>query len=398
VWERRKGVCKARRGEDGETTESLEEVVLEALREGWDPDDQLPSVIAEAVHNCWLELFDFLEPQPGAICEETVACYLQMMRSLELNEEVDDDVDWGRLLARIQRRVDLLSASKDKPPISTPVSQESTTVNSPNAPQQRVISRVGTTRSNFSRRGRRPKQLTDENQRALDRLSYLGGILIPLPIISGILSMGEVYGPDGTKFFVFWAVAAPLAVLTVLLIYADTIRKSEVWVEIGAERVVPTPEGKSVSSIDERDGPVDIEVKHRRTVTWRRHHPGEDENDERPSPRQQENVVFALDHDAEERIIGMPAGAATATVHSDDEDVWDWLPPAARWSLGGGQVPAVILERPSDGSAPKAWKRGQLGWTGALQTILRRKFRDGSDVPDGVAASEKPRKRKTATY
>lgn len=383
---------------DGEVAENLDAVVLKALEEGWDSDDQLLGAIAEAVHYCWLQLFDFLALQPERIGEEAAAaCYLQMMRSLELNEEVDDGVDWGRLLARIQRRIDLISAPKEKPPILHPGSPDSATVKSSNTSQQRVISRVGTTKSNFSRRARRPKQLTDENQRALDRLSYLGGILIPLPIISGILSMGDVYGPDGAKFFVFWAVAAPLAVLTVVLIYADTIRKSEVWVEIGVERVVPDPEGKSISSIDNRDGPVDIEVKHRRTVTWRRHHPGAD--DEQPQPRQQDDVVFALDHDAEERVIGMPAGATpAAAVQSDDEDVWDWLPPAARWNLGWGEVPAVILERPSDGSAPKAWKRGQLGWTGALQTILRRKFRDGNDVPEGIAASEKPRKRKAVSY
>jgi hypothetical protein len=50
----------------------------------------------------------------------------------------------------------------------------------------------------------------------------------------------------------------------------------------------------------------------------------------------------------------------------------------------------VILERPVDGSKPKAWKREQLGWGGAIQAALFKKFRDGSDLPDGVAAREKP--------
>jgi hypothetical protein len=400
-------VCRAKRvGTAGETpgtddvTATLEDVVLEAVREGWgEKDDQLPATIAEVVYHRWLELFDFLEPLPQTLCDKTAACYSQMMRSLELNIETDDDIPWGKLLERIQRRVALLSGL---PARAAPISAPATPAKTSETMQQRTVSGVGTMRSNFSRRRRvrGHKTPTDENQRALDRLSYLGGVLIPLPIISGILSMGDVYGPDGTKFFVFWAVAVPLAGLTVLLIYADTIRKSQVWVEIGPEHVIPTPESKSESGSGAHIGPVDVEVRHRRTVTWRRHQTHRDhEEEEHPSPRQRDDVVFAVDHDVEERMIDMPpAVAAAATVYSSDEEVPDRLPRSARWSMGWGNVPSVILEQPSDGSKPKAWRREELGWRGAMQTILSKKFRDAHDVPEGVAASEKPGRRKTKSY
>jgi hypothetical protein len=191
----------------------------------------------------------------------------------------------------------------------------------------------------------------------------------------------------------------PLAGLTVLLIYADTIRKAEVWVEIGADLVMPSPGsgggGSESSNGEENTGPVDGEVKHGAPpVAWRRQRVDGGE-EERPSPLG--NVPFVVDHDVEERIIGMPTAAsvaaAGASVQPEDEAV-GWMP-RRRWSMGWGQVPLVILERPADGSKPKAWKREQLGWSGAIRTILYKKFRDGSDVPEGVAACERRGRRKT---
>jgi hypothetical protein len=340
-----------------------------------------------------------------------------MMRGLELNDEVDDGVDWRGLLGRVQRRLELRSVQRAQAaPVSPADAAQSsaatmtsiTTKSAPVGPEQAVVSRVGTMKSSFSRRRPEGNRPVDENQRALDRLSYLGGILIPLPIISSILSMGDVYGPDGTRFFVFWAVSVPLAVLAVVLIYADTIRKAEVWVEIGAEHVVPTPPaGKSVGNNTDTSGassggnvsPVKVEVKH--SVTWQRRlaHDDDDEDDdhgEQPAPRRQGSEPFAVDHDMEERIIDMPpavAAAAAASVYPVGEGALAWLPP---WTMGWDDLPSVILERPSDGSKPKAWKRGQLGWAGAIQTVLSKKFRDGSDVPDGVAAYERRVSRRKA--
>ncbi len=261
-------------------------------------------------------------------------------------------------------------------------------------------------KSSFSRRrpdggGNKP---SDGNQRALDRLSYLGGVLIPLPIVSGILSMGDTYGPDGGRFYIFWAAAVTLAVFTVFLIYADTIRKAEVWFEIAAEHVIPSPAGKSISSGSSSEenmeaAPVKVEVK--QSVTWQRrqvHSDGDgDGGADLPLPRRQRTVPFVVDHDMEERIIEMPAAATTATVDPGAEGMLAWMPPwMPPWSVGWDAVPSVILEQPADGSKPKAWKKGQLGWAGAIQSVLSKKFRDVSDVPDGVAAYESAGRRRRA--
>jgi hypothetical protein len=371
-------------GAEGEVTESLEDVVVQAIREGWEPEDQLPGVIAEAVRHRWLELFDFLELQPQILCDKTLACYLQMIRSLELNCEGEDEVDWRPLIARVQRRLELFSVLRDRRPVLRAPNWNAKPAKTPDVQKQLVASRTDTMGSSVSKRGQDLKKPVDENKRALDRLSYLGGILIPLPLISGILSMGDVYGPGGSKFFIFWAVAIPLAGLTVLLVHADTIRKGEVWVEVGADRVMPHPEVKVESSPEESIDPLDVQGKQRSSV-----------DEDPPSPRQRVDVPFVVDHDVEERIIGMSAAAGTASMQPEG---MGGLSRRARWSMGWGQVPTLILEKPADGGQPKAWKREQLGWAGAIQAILYKKFRDGSDVPDGVAASERPGRRTSNPY
>jgi hypothetical protein len=380
-------------GAEGEVTESLEDVVVEAIREGWEPEDQLPGVIAEAVRHRWLELFDFLELQPQTLCDKTLACYLQMIRSLELNCEGEDEVDWRPLIARIQRRLELFSTLRDRRPVLRPPTWNAKPAKTPDVQKQMVASRTDTMRSVVSKRGQDLKKPIDENQRALDRLSYLGGILIPLPLISGILSMGDVYGPGGSKFFIFWAVAIPLAGLTVLLVHADTIRKGEVWVEVGADRVMPHPEVKGEASTEESIDPFDVQGKKGGSVTGRKHPVSEDEGP--PSPRQRVDVPFVVDHDVEERIIGMPPAATTISMQPEGVE---GLPRRARWSMGWGQVPTLILEKPADGGQPKAWRREQLGWAGAIQAILYKKFRHGSDVPEGVAASERSGRRTSNPY
>ena len=56
--------------------------------------------------------------------------------------------------------------------------------------------------------------------------------------------------------------------------------------------------------------------------------------------------------------------------------------------------PTMILQRPSDGSRPKAWKRQQLGWYGAVKAIVGYN-KPRRDVPLGIGSLER---RKTSTY
>ncbi|KAK4247127.1 hypothetical protein C7999DRAFT_14802 [Corynascus novoguineensis] len=401
------GVRKVRRGvdvvvgeagtEEKEIMERLEDILVEILGSVLDPIEMLPAVVAEAVYQQWLLLFDFLEPHPRCPLDETTAaCYMQMMRSLELNDEAGNEMVWRDLITRLQRRIQLLSALQIVSPGTNHTTGPCTalaptmpkkTTKRPNTPRRRIDGQKDKL-TNFNlakhpcRQFANPRKAFDENQRALDRLSYLAGVLIPLPIVSGILSMGDVYGPGGSRFYVFWAVAGPLAGLTLLLIYADTIRKAEVWVEIASDHVMPSPGGKRAG---EDSGGSSSRSN------------GENIDGEKPSSGlPNHSVPVVADHEAEERSIDMPATIAdpAMSVASEDEN---WLP-RRRWSMGWVQVPRVILERPADGSKPRAWRREQLGWSGAIMTILYRKFRDGRDVPEGVAACEKPGLRKTNSY
>ncbi|KAK4142975.1 uncharacterized protein C8A04DRAFT_12793 [Dichotomopilus funicola] len=413
-------------GETG-VTESLEEVIVASLRQGWGyPVDQLAAVVAEAVYSQWLTFFDFLEPEPEPLGPEKVMCFRQIVRSLELNDEGEDDVPWKSLIDRIHRRLQLS-------PSTTPPTQNITVYQNPGATEQpdgdrprepddgdfnaAGINIPQSLRRNQNRQGpgggRKPP---DENQRALDRISYLGGILIPLPIISGILSMGEVYGPDGSKFYVFWAVGVPLAVITLIIIYADTIRKAEVWVEIGADHVVPT-----IAGTEDKNATMVAEERIQLTPQGRT---APSQRFTRMSPRTASapagpagpgSVPYAGDIEVEERIIDMPTTQTETAPMSFtqpplqqppgdydediDVDTVDLPSRRRRWAAQLSQaIPSMILERPGDGAKAKAWRREELGWVGAMQKILYKKFRDGADVPVGVEACERPGKRKTKSY
>ncbi|KAL2019131.1 hypothetical protein VTK56DRAFT_10082 [Thermocarpiscus australiensis] len=391
---------------DRDETSTLEDVVLDALTDGWESDGDLAGVLSEVVYDRWLELFDYMGPPSPDMSEEKVACYWQILRSLELNEEVVTDLDWTRLLSRIQRRIALLPGPRTKRSALPPAFSRETTGTTSSVSRKKSIRSTGTVnpslKSASSRQRKDQTKPVDENRRALDRISYLGGILIPLPIVSGILSMEDAYGPEGNRFWVFWAVAIPMSLLTALLIYADTIRKAEVWVPIAADRVVPSHEVSGDGS-KEDIGPVDVQVKRHRTVTWRKHDTdGAEEQQQATGRRRRADEVFYLDQDMEERMVGMPSTAAAAAAEageaSDEEvagSVLDWLPAAPRWATRLVSVPPVILEQPADGTKPKAWKRKELGWYGAVKAIVYKRPRAGSDIPDGVPASEMPGRRKT---
>lgn len=83
-----------------------------------------------------------------------------------------------------------------------------------------------------------------EAKRSLDRLAYLGGILLPLSIFAGIFSMAGDFGPGGSKFYVYWAVTLPLCVIILVIIYADTIRKLTGFEYLGEEQPEPIMETK----------------------------------------------------------------------------------------------------------------------------------------------------------
>ncbi|KAI9639955.1 hypothetical protein NHQ30_011685 [Ciborinia camelliae] len=64
-----------------------------------------------------------------------------------------------------------------------------------------------------------------ETRQSINRVTYLGGVLLPFSIIAAIFSMGGNFQPGGDQFFIFWVIAIPVCLLTTALIYADSIRR-----------------------------------------------------------------------------------------------------------------------------------------------------------------------------
>jgi hypothetical protein len=71
-----------------------------------------------------------------------------------------------------------------------------------------------------------------EHQRSVNRLAFMGGILLPFSIVSGFFSMAEEWAPGGKRFFAYWAIAVPIMLSAVVLVYADTIRKRMVYTSV----------------------------------------------------------------------------------------------------------------------------------------------------------------------
>ncbi|KAK3943453.1 hypothetical protein QBC46DRAFT_377081 [Diplogelasinospora grovesii] len=433
---------------EGDEILSLEDVLQETLKDAITNREVLPDIVSEIAYDRWLELLEVLPP--SATRRPTTARYWwQLLHSLEQNADVasylahrlgDGDggaaaaaayPDWNGLLSRVHRRIDLMPPLTTVIPALTPNTTTTTTTKMVDAPLSKKMNHAGTLPVSLksgsavpsSRAGREPT--ADENQRALDRVSYLGGILIPLPIVSGILSMGDTYGPQGPQFYIFWAVAIPLALVTVLIIYADIIRKAEVWVEVAAEQVVAggfssgttTTTTTTTSTTSKANGAVqEIDMKkQRRTVTWGRQHrqppqgisEGQPPSPSPPPPAQgrvysapPEAVAYTVvDNEAEERIIDMP----TAAMEMPQPDA-DAVEEVTEEDMEVPAFPHLILERPTDGSKPRrAWKRQQMGWFGAVKYIVGvGRPRPVDDMPQGEAVaydnSSKLGRRKTRTY
>ncbi|KAM3077235.1 hypothetical protein ACMFMG_003301 [Clarireedia jacksonii] len=67
-----------------------------------------------------------------------------------------------------------------------------------------------------------------ETKQSINRVTYLGGVLLPFSIVAAIFSMGDTYSPGGSHFFVFWVIAIPICGITTAMIYADSIRRMTV--------------------------------------------------------------------------------------------------------------------------------------------------------------------------
>lgn len=255
----------------------LEDALWDVLGDG----RPLESVLAGLAYDAWLFALDALPPREG----DSVEILWALAQALESNADTAKSMerrglgvgpdgvtaaDWTALAERLHRRMNLSVA------LSLQVTKQ------PQDPSQKA------------------------NSRSLDRIAYLGGLLFPATVVSGVLSIEGTYGPEGSAFWVFWLAAGLSSIAALLIIYADTLRTLDVWMEVAG-------------GFDAADDGIQALRHHR---------------------HRQRTFQTAGD---EER------GEARVTTAAD-----------------GG---VYVVQRRGDGTSGRAWRRRELGWLGAVKKM-----------------------------
>ncbi|KAF4999824.1 hypothetical protein FGRMN_2204 [Fusarium graminum] len=240
----------------------------------------IEDLVAEIIYDTWLRKLDSLPP----LGSESVDVQWTIARALETNADATRSMerrgefsiitssDWQNLVERLQRRIQL----------SVTVSLQIHAQQAQNEPK-------------------------DANSRSLDRIAYLGGILLPLTVVSGVLSIESSYGPEGSSFWVFWLASGLCSLLAILVIYADRLRTLDVWMEVAAAEMLDLDQNKRFQA--------------------------------NRIPRRRE---YYSNGDPER-------GEARLTTASD-----------------GG---VYVVQHRGDGTKGRAWRRGELGWGGAMKKM-----------------------------
>ncbi|KAF4441971.1 hypothetical protein FACUT_2378 [Fusarium acutatum] len=237
-------------------------------------------LVAELIYDMWLQKLDSLPP----LGSDSVDVQWTIARALETNADITRSMerrgefstitsaDWSNLAERLHRRIQL----------SVTVALQAHAQEAQNDPK-------------------------DSNSRSLDRIAYLGGLLLPLTVVSGILSIESSYGPEGKSFWVFWLASGLSSLLAILIIYADHLRTLDVWMEVAASEI--------------------LDLDHNKRFQANR------------TPRRRE---YYSSGDPER-------GEAKITTASD-----------------GG---VYVVQHRGDGTRGRAWRRGELGWVGAMKKM-----------------------------
>ncbi|KAF6519892.1 hypothetical protein HZS61_016309 [Fusarium oxysporum f. sp. conglutinans] len=240
----------------------------------------IEDLVAELIYDMWLQKLDSLPP----LGSDSVDVQWTIARALETNADITRSMerrgefstitsaDWSNLAERLQRRIQL----------SVTVALQAHAQQAQDDPK-------------------------DSNSRSLDRIAYLGGLLLPLTVVSGILSIQSSYGPEGKSFWVFWLASGLSSLLAILIIYADHLRTLDVWMEVAASEI--------------------LDLDHNKRFQANR------------TPRRRE---YYSSGDPER-------GEAKLTTASD-----------------GG---VYVVQHRGDGTRGKAWRRGELGWLGAMKKM-----------------------------
>lgn len=355
----------------GEEITSLERTLQDSLSTAR-KDSGVSGVLEETAYEQWLELFEVLTLRRKVARPEKTSLEWRVMQSLERNFDMakkgivrfqkngsEDEEglavgpdDWGGLMQRLRTRVEILAATsqcaaRQKPGRTAswaPVHQEWVTY----VPGHRTD------------KERPSSQGSDDNQRALDRVTYLGGILLPFSLVSGVLSMNEGFEPGQPLFWVFWVATIPLTLFTVLVIYADKLRQVEVWDQ------VLDPSG-SDSGDDQGSTKSGGGGKVQQTDKEKRKPAPAFGVSRHSRPQRPEPVTYSAGGDV---VIDLGAPAAEmqqAPAESSDQD------------QGGISSDE---DAPAEASYHPGWEKKQLGWKGAAMCILR--MRKPLRVLDGM--------------
>jgi len=224
---------------------SIEDEVCKALRDG----QPLEEVLGELIFERWLVFLDALSGRECPWRKERLL--YQALQSLERNQDFTRHLakhsqslttpshqDLSDLLTRLHRHILLLAAAP-----ASPAAHTTSSLTSP------------------------------ASDRALNRISYLGGLLLPITVVSSVLAIEGDYGPEGGNFWVFWVASAVASLIVLACIHVDEVRGMEVWKEVAEEFGIfgqddGTDTEDDLGSRGERRG--ERSVRDARGLTWER--------------------------------------------------------------------------------------------------------------------------------
>lgn len=376
---------------NGQEIPSLESIFQESLATTY-KDIGAFQALEETAYEQWLELFEVLTPGETVARSGEVPLGWRVLQCLERNIDMAKGLarhrngsrntdslfvspdDWGGLMQRLRARVEILAAF---PPRATH--------KKPGKSLQEQMAYIP--------RRRRPEadtpssQGSDANQRSLDRVTYLGGILLPFSIVSGVLSMNESFEPGQPLFWVFWVATIPLTLFTVLVIYADKLRQVEVWSEVldPGGSVSEDDHDKVSTKSDGRDEMQETEKEKRNTTpafSISQYDVG----------RQPETVTYSTGDD-----VVIDLGAPTAdTQHISSDPPLQYREDRRRNSDQDQEGTSSDGDTAGEAALPvtaeetryyPGWKKKQLGWKGAAMCMLR--IQKPLWVLDGMPAAER---------
>ncbi|TDZ23138.1 hypothetical protein Cob_v003821 [Colletotrichum orbiculare MAFF 240422] len=311
---------------EGDELPGLEDGLLRSFRYMSWTRQALPGMLCDAVHGKWLDFFETLPPYSGTVDDTTL--FWQATESLEQNLALAvaperhplmsgiGHPDWRHMLERIQRRIAMSRLTTSTPRTAYLPSTRGLTTAHP-----RTMEKVVADKMTYDEVDGGWPDEKEANQRALDRVTYLGGILLPFTVVSAVLSMNDDYAPNAPRFWVFWVASIGATIVCLSVIYLDQLRCLEVYFEIAA--------GGTVEAFFSAD----------KTHTFGHNGIALASIAQQPSRL------------ATEMFVDMPQqGVAEMEVVADS-----------------AVNPTMIVQQTKNGSRAKAWQRGRLGWGGAVK-------------------------------